>query len=285
MAAGEVTPAVLRFAVLGQPIAQSRSPQIHAWFADALGIALAYEKLEVAPEALADALARLHREGYRGLNVTAPHKLGALAAAIERTPRAELAGAANTLTRHDAGWHADTTDGDGLVRDLRSHGLAPAGRRVLLLGSGGAARGVLKPLLDERPAVLVVSGRTPWTVEKLAEQFKAHGPVRASTHLALKGERFDLVINATSAGHSGQVPRLPPELLAPGGACYDMAYGKAFEPFRAWAAAQGARSVVDGVGMLVEQAAGAFELWHGRRPETAPVIERLRAAPTATSLS
>jgi shikimate dehydrogenase len=265
-----------RFAVLGQPIAQSRSPQIHAAFAQQLGIRIAYEKLEVAPEALADTLARLHRDGHRGLNVTAPHKLGALAAAIEKTPRAELAGAANTLTRLDTGWRADTTDGDGLVRDLHSHGFAPAGRRVLLLGSGGAARGVLAPLLDERPAVLVVSGRTPWTVEKLAEQFKARGPLRASTHLALKGERFDLVINATSAGHDGQVPRLPAGLLEPGAACYDMTYGKAFEPFRAWALAQGARRIADGVGMLVEQAASSFELWHGRRPDTAPVIEQVR---------
>jgi shikimate dehydrogenase len=272
-----VTQPVDRFAVLGQPIAQSHSPQIHGWFAEQFGIQLSYEKLEVAPAELAETLAYLHRENYRGLNVTAPHKLAALAAAVAKTPRAELAGAANTLTREDAGWRADNTDGDALVRDLRdNHWLALAGKRVLLLGAGGAARGVLKPLLDERPASLVISSRTPWTVEKLAEQFKPHGPLRASTHIALKGEAFDVVINATSAGLAGTTPRLPAGLLADGGACYDLSYGKAFEPFRDWALMQGARVVADGVGMLVEQAAGAFALWHGRVPKTGPVIARLR---------
>ena len=269
-----------RFAVLGQPIAQSQSPQIHAWFAEQFGIKLAYERIEVAPDALAETLRHLHNEGYLGLNVTAPHKIGALAAAVDRTPRAELAGAANTLSRMPHGWRADTTDGDGLIRDLRdNHWLPVGGKRVLLLGSGGAVRSVLKPLLDEHPAVLVVSGRTPWTVEKLAEQFKAHGPIRPSTHLALKGESFDLIINATSAGHQGEVPRLPAGLLREGGACYDMSYGKAFEPFRNWALLQGARVVADGAGMLVEQAASSFELWHGKRPRAAPVIERLRRGP------
>jgi shikimate dehydrogenase len=268
-----------RFAVLGQPIAQSLSPQIHAGFAAQFGIRLDYERIEVAPGALAETLARLHLEGLRGVNVTAPHKLEALATAAEKTPRAELAGAANTLTHLPRGWRADTTDGDGLIRDLRgNHWLALAGKKVLLLGSGGVVRSVLKPLLEEHPALLVVSGRTPWTVEKLAEQFKAYGAIRPSTHIALKGDRFDLIINATSAGLNGEVPRLPPGLLAEGGACYDMSYGKAFEPFRNWALAQGAGVVADGLGMLVEQAASSFELWHGKRPKTAPIIERLRRA-------
>ena len=177
-----------RFAVLGQPVAHSLSPQIHQGFAQQLGLSLSYEKLEVAPEQLADTLARLHTDGYRGLNITLPHKLAALAAAADRTPRAALAGAANTLVRQSAGWRADNTDGEGLVRDLRdNHWLSLGGKRVLLLGAGGAARGALKPLLDERPALLVISGRTPWTVEKLAEEFKAHGAILPSTHLALKG--------------------------------------------------------------------------------------------------
>jgi shikimate dehydrogenase len=266
-----------RFAVLGQPVAQSHSPQIHGWFAKQFGVDLSYEKIEVTPEALADTLARLHADGYRGLNVTAPHKLGALAAAVDESPRAQLAGAANTLTRLEAGWRADNTDGEGLVRDLRDNNwLSVGGKRVLLLGAGGAARGVLKPLLDERPALLVISSRTPWTVEKLAEEFKPYGSIRPSTHLALKGDRFDLIVNATSAGHSGEVPRLPAGLLNPGGACYDLSYGKAFAPFRNWALAQGARVVADGIGMLVEQAASSFELWHGRRPTTSPVIATLR---------
>ncbi len=266
-----------RFALLGQPVAHSPSPQIHLGFARQFGIALSYEKIEVAPEAFAATLARLHADGYRGLNVTLPHKLAALAAAAEQAPRAALAGAANTLIRTEAGWRADNTDGEGLIRDLRNNLKLPlAGKRVLLLGAGGAARGALKPLLDQRPAVLVISSRTPWQVEKLAEAFKAHGPIRPSTHVALKGESFDLVVNATSAGHQGTAPRLPAAVLAGGGACYDLSYGKAFAPFREWARAQDARVVADGLGMLVEQAAASFELWLGRRPATAAAIAALR---------
>ncbi|MGQ0586079.1 MAG: shikimate dehydrogenase [Gammaproteobacteria bacterium] len=274
MAGGEVTD---RFAVLGQPVAHSLSPQIHEGFAQQLGLSLSYEKIDVEPAAFAGALARLHRDGYRGMNVTLPHKLAALSAATEVAERARLAGAANTLTRTDSGWRADNTDGEGLMRDLRdNHWLNPSGLRVLLLGAGGAARGALKPLLDAQPALLVISGRTPWKVEKLAEEFKAHGPLRPSTHVALKGDSFDLVINATSAGHDGLMPRLPDGVLKEGGACYDLSYGKAFEPFRNWALSHGARVVADGLGMLVEQAAASFELWHGRRPPTAPMISALR---------
>jgi shikimate dehydrogenase len=268
---------VNRFALLGQPVAHSPSPLVHQGFAAQFGIALSYDKFEVAPERFAATLERLHAEGYRGLNVTLPHKLAALAGAAEKAPRAELAGAANTLVRLERGWRADNTDGEGLVRDLRgNHKIAIAGQRVLLLGAGGAARGALKPLLDERPAELVISSRTPWTVEKLAAEFAAHGPVRPSTHVALKGDRFDLVINATSAGHHGEAPRLPAGVLAEGGACYDLSYGKAFAPFRDWAREQEARVVTDGLGMLVEQAAASFELWLGKRPATAPMIAALR---------
>jgi shikimate dehydrogenase len=271
-----------RYALLGQPVAHSPSPRIHAAFAEQAGTTLAYEKVEVAPEDFAATLARLHAEGYAGLNVTLPHKLAALAAAVEKTPRAERAGAANCLVRAAAGWRADNTDGEGLVRDLRDNQRMPvAGKRVLLLGAGGAARGALAPLLSEKPAELVISSRTPWVVEKLAAEFKPLGPVRPSTHLALKGERFDLVLNATSAGHHGQVPRLPEKLLSPGAACYDLSYGKAFEPFRAWATAAGAARVADGLGMLVEQAAVCFELWRGTRPETVEVIKRLRTGTTS----
>ena len=268
-----------RYAVLGQPVAHSRSPQIHQWFAESTGVALSYERIEVAPEEFAATLARLLVEGYRGLNVTLPHKLAALDAATEKTPRSALAGAANTLVAIAGGWRADNTDGEGLVRDLRgNHGLAIAGKKVLLLGAGGAARGVLKPLLDEKPAELVISSRTPWRVEQLAIEFKPHGPVRAATHLSLKGDRFDLVINATSAGHQGQVPRLADGLLATDAACYDLSYGTAFEPFRSWAIKSGASRIADGLGMLVEQAASSFEAWRGVRPATRPVIARLRDA-------
>ena len=270
---------VSKFAVLGQPIAHSRSPQIHQWFAEQSGKTLDYARIEVSPEEFPATLARLHAEGYRGLNVTLPHKLAALEGALEKSERAQLAGAANTLTAIAGGWRADTTDGEGLLRDLKDNlGLALRGKRVLLLGAGGAARSVLPALLAEQPAVLTLSSRTPWRVEKLAADFKALGPIRPATHLSLKGDRYDLVINATSAGYEGQAPRLAGNLLAPDAACYDMSYGKAFEPFRGWAIKAGASRISDGLGMLVEQAASSFALWHGARPATRGVIAKLRSA-------
>jgi len=269
---------MLRFAVLGQPVAHSLSPRIHEAFAQQLGIALNYEKLEVAPDAFEATLKRLHAEGWRGLNVTLPHKVAALAASSDATERARLAGAVNTLTRADGGWSGDNTDGEGLLRDLASLKVPLSGKRVLLLGAGGAARGALKPLLDARPAELVVSSRTPWVVEKLAAEFKPHGNIRPSTHVALKGDVFDTFINATSAGHQGEVPHVPAGVLARGGAAYDLSYGAAHRPFRACAQQQGAGLVADGLGMLVEQAASSFERWHGRRPATASVIAGLRSA-------
>ena len=266
-----------RYAVLGQPIAHSLSPQIQQEFAAQLGESISYEKIEVAPEQFAETLARLHAEGYLGLAVTLPHKLAALEAASEVADAARIAGAANTLIRLNNGWRADNTDGVGLIRDLKQNlKLSLAGQRILLLGAGGAARGALKPLLDEKPQELVISSRNPWNVEKIAAEFKPHGNVQPCTHIALKGFSFDLVINATSAGIQGQVPKLPPSVLAKGGACYDLCYGKAFEPFRAWAKAQNAALIADGLGMLVEQAAAMYELWRGKRPQTAAALAKLR---------
>ncbi|MCI0749325.1 MAG: shikimate dehydrogenase [Nevskiales bacterium] len=265
------------YAVLGHPIAHSLSPQIHQAFAQTLGLSLSYEALDVAPEQFAATLQRLHATGYRGLNITLPHKQAAATLCESRSNAAERAGAVNTLIRTDAGWRGDNTDGTGLLRDLKDNlKLVITDQRVLLLGAGGAARGILKPLLDEPPKELVISSRTPWAVEKIAAEFKTLGPVRPCTHLALKGDTYDLIINATSAGHQGQVPRLPPGLLAPNGACYDLSYGRAFEPFGAWAQTQGAARIADGWGMLVEQAAASFELWHGVRPQTAAVLAQLQ---------
>lgn len=268
-----------RYAVIGSPVQHSQSPKIHAQFAAQTGQALSYEAIEIAPEALATELQRLHVEGYRGLNVTLPHKLAAMKLCEGVSERAQLAGAVNTLVRSDGGWQGDNTDGAGLIADLRDNlKIALAGQRVLVLGAGGAARGILKPLLEQRPAELVVSNRNPWKPEELAEQFKPHGKVRPCTHLALKGDRFDVIINATSAGHDGRAPRLPGQLLAAGGVCYDLSYGKAFLPFADWARGQRAAQVADGLGMLVEQAAVSFELWRGVRPATAGVLQALRGA-------
>ena len=266
-----------RYAVIGQPIAHSKSPFIHAQFARQTGQELSYDAIEVAPTDLADTLRRLHAEGYRGLNVTLPHKIEVAKLCESVSERAQLAAAVNTLIRTDTGWRGDNTDGEGLVRDITHHlGLAISGKRLLVLGAGGAARGILKPLLDHRPAELTLSGRNPWKPEELAEQFKAFGKIRPATHIALKGDLFDLIINATSAGHSGGMPRMPGQLLAEGGACYDLSYGKAFEPFAGWACTQGAVRVSDGLGMLVEQAAAAFEIWRDVKPETKTVLQRVR---------
>jgi shikimate dehydrogenase len=269
-----------RYAVLGQPIAHSLSPRIHSLFAAQTGMTLRYEAIEVAAEELDEHLCGLHAQGYAGLNLTLPHKVLALALCETRSPRAQRAGAVNTLVRSTGhcGWHGENTDGIGLVRDLcHNLGLSLAGKRVLVLGAGGATRGILEPLLAEQPGELVVSNRNPWKPEQLTADFKALGAIRPATHLALKGDLFDLVLNATSAGHDGEAPRLPPGLLAPGAVAYDLNYGKAALPFLDWAAAQGAARRSDGLGMLVEQAAEAFLLWRGVRPETAPVLGQLRS--------
>jgi shikimate dehydrogenase len=268
-----------KYAVLGQPVAHSVSPRIHVAFAQALGVRLSYEKIEVAPAELADALARLHADGYAGLNLTLPLKTAAVPLCKEISARARLAGAVNTLIRDDHGWRGDNTDGAGLIRDLCANlSLMLAGRRVLVLGAGGAARGILAPLVEQKPAFLALAGRTPWKPEEVAAAFKALGPVHPRTFLSLKGDRFDLVVNATSAGHQGQAPRLPTGVIHAGTVAYDLNYGAAAQPFLAYARAQGATAAHDGLGMLVEQAAESFLLWRGVRPDTAPVLAALRAA-------
>jgi shikimate dehydrogenase len=266
-----------RYAVIGYPVAHSKSPFIHAAFARQTGQKLGYDAVEIAPELLADTLRQLHAEPYLGLNATLPHKLAVAALCESVSERAQRAGAVNTLVRTASGWTGDNTDGAGFVHDLQVNlGVAIAGRRVLLLGAGGAARGLIAPILAEKPVQLAVSNRNPWKPEELAEQFKALGPIVPRTHLSLKGDRYDLVINATSAGHANTMPRLPGQLVAGGGVCYDLSYGAAAEPFCAWAREQGAALHADGLGMLVEQAAAAFEIWRGVRPETAPVLAALR---------
>lgn len=271
------------YAVIGQPIAHSKSPQIHPLFAAQSGATIAYGAIEVASDKLAETLSGLREAGYKGLNVTLPHKGAVAALCTQVSERAQLAGAVNTLVPDGAGWRGDNTDGEGLIHDLRARGIAVAGKRVLVLGAGGAARGILGPLLAEKPAEFVLSNRNPWKPEELAEKFKPLGRIRPATHIALKGDLYDLVINATSAGHGGAMPRLPGQLLAPGGACYDLNYGPAHAPFAQWARSQGAVRISDGLGMLVEQAASAFAIWRGVRPQTAPVLAQLRAdAPPET---
>ncbi|MFC4728653.1 shikimate dehydrogenase [Coralloluteibacterium thermophilus] len=272
------TPA--RYAVVGRPIAHSLSPRIHAAFARETGIALTYTAIEAAPEEFEAVLAAFVAEGGRGLNVTLPHKERAFALCAEATPRARAAGAANTLTWTGGGWHGDNTDGAGLVRDLterRRHDLR--GRRCLLLGAGGAARGVAPLLLDAGVSELIVVNRTAERADALCLALGEPARARARywDDLDALGD-FGMIVNATSLGREQSRVGLPFGLVAPGHClAVDLSYGEAAVPFLAWARAAGCADAVDGLGMLVEQAAESFQRWHGVRPDTGPVYAALRA--------
>jgi shikimate dehydrogenase len=266
-----------RYCVFGNPIAHSRSPQIHALFAAQTGQDLAYEARLAPLDGFAGAVAQFRAEGGRGANVTVPFKEEAFRLCDRLSPRARAAGAVNTLTFASDGVAGDNTDGAGLVADLtRNLGFGLAGARVLLLGAGGAARGVVLPLLDCRPAALHVANRTAAKALALAQDF-AVGALSASGFAELEGRVFDLVINATAASLGGAALALPAGLWAPGALAYDMMYGGGDTPFLAQARAAGAGALADGLGMLVEQAAEAFFVWRGVRPQTAPVLASLRA--------
>ena len=261
-----------RYAVIGNPVAHSKSPWIHAEFARQTGQALEYGRIEAPLEGFAAALQAFRAAGGRGLNVTLPFKQEAYHACGATTACAAAAGAVNTLSFEREGIRGDNTDGAGLVTDVeRNLGLAIAGKRVLLVGAGGAARGVLRPLLDRAPATLVIANRT---VERATELARAFPAVRAAGFAELQGKSFDLVVNATSAGLAGEAPALPGGVFAAGALAYDMVYGRE-TPFLQLARAAGARAS-DGLGMLVEQAAESFLVWRGVRPRTAAVLEALR---------
>ena len=281
-----------RYAVFGFPVAHSQSPFIHQAFAEQTGQRLVYDRRECAPDAFADSLRAwvdqpaeaAHLGPVRGCNVTMPFKFDALRLARQASDRAELAGAANVLNFDTPGWSADNTDGAGLVQDLRDHeGLVLQGLHILLIGAGGAAAGVLGPLLDEGPQRLVVSNRTHAKAEALVQR---HAAVAAASHTdlqALSPEQlpgagtFDLVINASSTSLAGQAPPAPPQVLAEGCCAVDLVYGPSARVFLDWALHHGAARAIDGLGMLVAQAALAFEGWRGVRPQTAPVLAALRA--------
>ena len=269
-----------RYAVIGNPIAHSKSPRIHGLFAAQTGQALVYDALLAPVEGFVATVADFRRAGGCGLNVTVPFKLEAFDLADRHTPRARAAGAVNTLSFDADGLLGDNTDGAGLLRDIVSNlGFALAGRKVLLLGAGGAARGAVLPLLQAAPASLTIANRTAARAMELADEFGHSGnpPPRGSGFADLSGERFDLVINATSASLSDAAPDLPGGLYAAGSLAYDMMYGKGETPFLRAAREQGAARGADGLGMLVEQAAESFRLWRGVRPDSAPVLALLRA--------
>ena len=269
-----------RYAVVGNPIAHSKSPVIHAAFACETGAQLAYTALLAPLDGFAAAVAACRAAGGRGLNVTVPFKLEAFALADRRSARAQAAGAVNTLAFDADGIFGDNTDGAGLVRDLVHNLACPlAGRRILLLGAGGAARGVVLPLLAAHPAALTLANRTEAKAHALVAAFRGEAgatALDAGGFAALAGRRFDVVINATAASLADQAPPLPPALYAAGALAYDMMYGRGDTPFLAAARRDGAARLADGLGMLVEQAAESFLLWRGVRPDTAPVLADLR---------
>lgn len=269
-----------RYAVIGHPIAHSKSPQIHAAFARQTAQDLGYEAILAPLDGFVATVQAFRAAGGRGMNVTVPFKLEAFALADRHTPRARAAGAVNTLAFDADGILGDNTDGAGLVRDLTVNLDCPLqGRRVLLLGAGGAARGAILPILDERPTALVIANRTVARAEELARVFAAEArdtQLSASSFAALAGQSFDVVINATAASLDDDVPPLPPGLYASGALAYDMMYGRGDTPFMTAARADGAARVADGLGMLVEQAAESFTLWRGVRPDSRAVLAELR---------
>ncbi len=268
-----------RYAVFGHPVAHSLSPRIHAAFARDTGVVMEYVAIDAAPADFAAAVDAFARSGGLGANVTLPNKERAWALCATLTDRAERAGAANTLVRRGDGWRGDNTDGIGLVHDLTERRrLDLRGRRVLLLGAGGAARGVAPALLDAGIDQLWIANRTPEKADALADALGE--PARVHTRywddLPTLGA-FDMLVNATSAGHAPGAMALPFGLAAPRALAVDLSYGEAAIPFLAWAQAAGIDARVDGLGMLVEQAAESFLLWHGRRPDTDAVYAALSA--------
>ena len=271
-----------RYAVIGHPIAHSKSPFIHGLFAQATGQDMVYEAIDggAEPGGFERALAAFRAAGGRGMNVTLPFKLAALAVADSASEDARLAGAANTLSFEGGRIEARNTDGIGLVRDIEVNlGLPLAGRRVLLLGAGGATRGAVLPIARAGAARIVIANRTADKAEALAAELAPHlggVPLTGGGLAALAtGEAFEVVINATSASLSGAAPELPARVFAPGALAYDMVYGQGLTPFLRLARQAGCVRLADGVGMLVEQAAEAFAWWRGVRPDTREALARL----------
>ncbi|MFA9219164.1 MAG: shikimate dehydrogenase [Sphingomonadaceae bacterium] len=267
-----------RYCVFGNPIAHSKSPDIHAAFAAQTGQQLNYEKRLAPLDGFAAAVQAFIAEGGKGANVTVPFKLDAVKVANALTIRAQAAGAVNTLHFTADGIIGDNTDGAGLVADIvQNAGVTLTGKRVLLLGAGGAARGVVLPILEHRPAQLLIANRTVATAEALAAQFAAlggDGVVAACGYEQISGA-FDVIINATSASLQADLPAVPSSVFAPGALALDMMYGKEPTVFLQFAAQHGAQ-VRDGLGMLVEQAAEAFAVWRGVHPATASVLQAMR---------
>lgn len=268
-----------RYCVIGNPIAHSRSPAIHAAYAAQTGQSLQYARVLAPLDGFAATVRELGVSGYRGANVTVPFKLEAAALATTLSARALAAGAVNTLVLSDGCIHGDNTDGAGLVSDiLHNAGVAIAGKRILMLGAGGASQGCILPLLGEAPAQIIIANRTRATADALVARFTGQGAVSACEFADLNDlAPFDIVINGTSASLAGAIPPVPAQAFSPETLALDMMYGNKPSPFMLFASAQGA-STRDGLGMLVEQAAEAFFVWRGVRPQTGTILNQLRNA-------
>lgn len=269
-----------RYGVMGNPVSHSKSPQIHRLFAAQTGQQLSYQAITVAHDGLPDALREFAEAGGKGLNITVPFKEEAWRCMHACSARARAAEAVNTICfQADGQWYGENTDGAGLVRDLVSNlTVHVRDRRVLVLGAGGAVRGVLAPLLAQAPKQLVIANRTVAKAQALARLFSEQGSLQGVGFEALAGAQFDVVINGTSASLHGKLPALPDGLFTADALAYDMMYGARPTPFMVWAQTQGVARAADGLGMLVEQAAESFYLWRKVRPQTAPVLKALRAA-------
>lgn len=273
----EATAVIDRYAVMGYPVAHSRSPVIHRLFAVQTGQNLQYELLEVAPDRLESAITQFARTGGRGLNITLPYKSEVTRFVDDMSERASTAGAINTLVFKNKEVYGDNTDGIGLIRDLKENlEIELEGANILILGAGGSTRGILSPLLEEKPESVVIANRTMDKATALAQIFSAQGPVTAVSFKNVRTPpEFDLIINATSAGVKGETPPYPEHAVSEKTVCYDLSYSMRTTPFASWAKEQGAAQSYMGWGMLVEQAAESFYLWRGVRPDTAAVLKQL----------
>jgi len=267
-----------RYAVIGNPIAHSKSPLIHTAFAKQTNQDLHYEAILGPLDGFADTVDTFRQQGGKGMNVTVPFKLEAYHYATELTERAKIAQAVNTLKLEDNRILGDNTDGAGLVQDIMVNLNFPiANNRILLMGAGGAARGVILPLLQQQPAMLAIANRTPQKALDLGQQFSAYGHIEAGDYMGFAGQSFDIVINATSASLSDDLPELPTGIFAPKALAYDMMYSAELTRFLKYAAQNDVHQLADGIGMLVEQAAESFYLWRNIRPDTQAVISHLKS--------
>ena len=269
--------AIDRYAVFGNPVEHSKSPFIHARFAEQSGQKLVYTAELVDIGDFSNAVTRFAENNGKGLNITVPFKQDAWRLATRRSQRAERAGAVNTLVINGIGdYFGDNTDGVGLVRDLvRNHGLRLEHKNILIVGAGGAVRGVIEPMLASKPASLTIANRTKQKALQLAEDFSDLGNIKGCGLDEFGTDSYDIIINGTSASLGGELPSLPATLITENTFCYDMMYASNPTPFMNWAQQHGAKRVADGKGMLVEQAAESFRIWRGCEPETAPVIKAL----------